>query len=195
MHHKIALSVLILALPLAGCSSGSSGVSTASILGAAPTPPAGAAPGAQVAPVAAAVPSSTPTDRAFLVGSVSARAAKCGYNFDAAKLKASYVANEMSRGTPADQLAQVDQVYGVAYNGVAKAAAEDPNYCSDRKTQEIKADLTRLLAGDFEPRKVVAKQDQGGFFDSFFDGGAAEQGPKFGSGDWWDKQADKAGGG
>lgn len=191
--HRFALPFLVFVVPLAGCSSGG-GVSTASILGTAPTPPPAAAAGAPVAPVAA-VPSSTPTDRAFMVGSVSARAAKCGYNFDAAKLKASYIANEMSRGTPAEQIAQVDQVYAVAYNGVTKAASEDPNYCSDRKTQEIKGDLTRLLAGDFEPRKVVAKKEEGGFFSGFWDNDAQESGPKFGSGDWWDKQADKSGGG
>lgn len=188
--HRFALPFLIVVVPLAGCSSSGGGVSTASILGSAPTPPPAAAAGAPVA----AVPSSTPTDRAFLVGSVSARAAKCGYNFDAAKLKAAYIANEMSRGTPSEQIAQVDQVYGVAYNGVTKAASEDPNYCSDGKTQTIKADLTRLLAGDFEPRKVVAKKEAG-FLDGFWDSDAQESGPKFGTGDWWNKQADKAGGG
>jgi hypothetical protein len=194
--HRLALPFLILAVPLAGCSSSSSGVSTASVLGAAPTPPAAAAqPGAPVAAVAAPVPSSTPTDRAFLVGSVSARAAKCGYNFDAAKLKSNFLANEMSRGTASDQLAQVDKVYAVAFNGVAKAAAEDPAYCSEAKTKQIKDDLNRLLAGDFEPRKAVAQKQEGGFFSDFFDGSGQEQGPKFGTSDWWEKQADKAGGG
>lgn len=188
---RSAIFVVLAAAALAGCSSGGGGVSTASILGTAPTPPAGAAQATAVQPVAA-VPS-TPSDRAFQVGTVSARAAKCGYNFDAAKLKASYMAHEMALGTPADQVANVERVYGVAYNGVMKAAAEDPNYCSDRKTQTIKADLTRLLAGDFEPpKKVVAqKQDEGGFFDFFSSSG--DSGPKFGSDDWWDKQREKTG--
>lgn len=189
--HRIALPILVLAIPLAGCSSGSSGVSTASILGGAPQPPAAGQADASAVPV----PSSTPTDRAFVVGSVSARAAKCGYNFDAARLKDSYLANEMSRGTPSDQLAQVDKAYAIAYNGVTKAASEDPTYCSDRKTQTIKADLNRLLAGDFEPRKVVAQKQEGGFFEDFFSGSGQDSGPKWGSGDWWEKQADKAGGG
>lgn len=193
-----AIAALLLAAALAGCSSSGGGVSTASILGAAPTPPpAGATQAGAVVPVAVA-PASTPTDRAFQVGSVSARAAKCGYNFDAAKLKASYMANEIGRGTA--DTAQLEKIYGVAYNGVMKAAVEDPNYCSDRKTQAIKTDLNRLLAGDFEPpaKAMVAKKDDdddGGFFGGLFDGSSQDSGPSFGSGDWWEKQAEKAGGG
>ena len=188
--HRYTIAALMLALAgLAGCSSGGNGVSTASILGSAPTPPpAGTAP---MAPIAAP---STPTDRAFQVGTVSARAAKCGYNFDAQKLKAAYLAHEAGLGASGDQIAHIEKIYNVAYNGVAKATATEANYCSDRKTQDIKADLGRLLAGDFEPppkKAVVAKQD--GFFDGWFDGSSEDKGPKFGSGDWWDSQKEKAG--
>lgn len=185
---------LLIAAGLSGCSSGS-GVSTASILGTAPAPPAGAA--GAVTPVAAIVVPSTPTERAFQVGTVSARAAKCGYNFDAPKLKAAYMAHEIGVGTPSDQLANVEKIYSVAFGGVTKASAEDPNYCSDRKTQEIKADLTRLLAGDFEPPKKLVeakKKDDGGFFGNLFSGEEDDTGPKFGSDDWWAKQDDKSGG-
>jgi hypothetical protein len=175
-------ALIVAAAVLAGCSS-SNGVSTAAILESAPTPP----PAGAAAPMA---PTSTPTDRAFQVGSVSARATKCGYNFDAARLKAAYMANEMGRGTDTSQL---DKVYQVAYNGVMKAAVEDPNYCSERKTQTIKADLNRLLAGDFEPPKkaVVAEKQEDGFFSGWFDGSSNESGPSFGSDDWWQSQADK----
>ncbi len=202
MHRLVFPAVMIVATAaLAGCSS--NGVSTASILGTAPTPPetaAPAAPGQPGAPVVAAVPPapmSTPTDRAFQVGTVSARAVKCGYNFDAVKVKTAFLASETQRGTPPDQLANVEKIYAVAYNGVTKAAATDDNYCSERKTETIKADLGRLLAGDFEPPKkavVAQKKDDGdGFFGDLFSGSSSESGPGFGSGDWWDKQAEKAG--
>ncbi|WP_334149914.1 hypothetical protein [Hyphomicrobium sp.] len=204
--HRSTVAASMLAFALAGCSSSGNGVSTASILGGAPTPPAAAdaAPaaaqtggatvgqaGGTVAPVAVA-PASTPTDRALQVGTVSARAVKCGYNFDAPRLKSTYLAHEASLGASSDQLAQVEKIYNVGYNGVTKAAATEPDYCSDRKTQTIKADLGRLLAGDFEPpaKKVVAKQD--GFFDGWFDG-ASNPEEKFGGSDWWEKQAAKAG--
>lgn len=200
MHRCTTIAVLMLAAAISGCSSGGSGVSTASILGNAPTPPAagaGAAPGAPSAAPVALAPPSSPTDRAFQVGTVSARAMKCGYNFDAAKLKASYLAHEMGLGSSPDDLARAEKVYDVAYNGVVKAAAGDANYCSDRKTEGIKADLARLLAGDFEPPKkaVVAqkKDDDEGFFGGLFSGSTGDSGPSFGSGDWWDKQAEKAG--
>lgn len=192
---RLVIPALLLAGALQGCSSGG-GVSTASILGEAPQPPAAGAPAvAQAGAPAPVAPPSTATDRAFQVGSVSARATKCGYNFDAAKLKAAYLASEVGRGAANDELARIEKIYEVAYGGVMKAAAEDPNYCSDRKTQEIKADLGRLLAGDFEPpRKVVAqKQDEGGFFDDWFSGSGQDSGPKWGSSDWWDKQAEKTG--
>jgi len=205
--HRSTVAASMLAFALAGCSSSGNGVSTASILGGAPTPPAvadaapaaaaqtGGAPATQasgaVAPVAVA-PASTPTDRALQVGTVSARAVKCGYNFDAPRLKSTYLAHEASLGASSDQLAQVEKIYNVGYNGVTKAAATEPDYCSDRKTQSIKADLGRLLAGDFEPpaKKVVAKQD--GFFDGWFDG-ASKPDEKFGGSDWWEKQAEKVG--
>lgn len=183
-----SLPVLVLAAGLAGCSGGG-GLSTASILngGSAPTPPAAGA----AAPVLAA---STPTDRAFQAGSVSARAIKCGYNFDATQLRAAYLAHEVGRGASNEEVAKVQQVYDVAHKGVAKATADDPAYCSDKRTKEIKADLGRLLAGDFEtPQKQVAQKQEEGLFGGIFDGGGADTGPKFGSGDWWDSQAAKAG--
>ena len=193
---RFLVPVLLAATATAGCSSGS-GVSTASILGNAPTPPpAAAAAPAQpgVVPVVAAAPS-TPTERAFQVGTVSARAQKCGYNFDPAKLKASYMAHEIGLGASNDQVANIEKIYNVAYNGVTKAAAGEANYCSERKTQEIKTDLGRLLAGDFEPPKkaVAQKKDEGGLFD-WFSGSSEDTGPKFGSSDWWDKQHEKTGG-
>lgn len=192
---RFLVPVLLAASATAGCSSGGSGVSTASILGTAPAPPAAAAsaqPG--VVPVVAAPPS-TPTERAFQVGTVSARAQKCGYNFDPAKLKASYMAHEIGLGASNDQVANIEKIYNVAYNGVTKAAADEANYCSERKTQEIKTDLGRLLAGDFEPPKkaVAQKKDEGGLFD-WFSGSSEDTGPKFGSSDWWDKQHEKTGG-
>ncbi|WP_139247787.1 hypothetical protein [Hyphomicrobium sp. CS1GBMeth3] len=172
-------------------------MSTASILGSAPTPPAGAATPADGAALPTPVPQSSATDRAFQVGAVSARAQKCGYNFDAAKLKASYLAHEVGRGASNEEIANVEKIHGVSYNGVMKAAADEANFCSERKTAQIKTDLNRLLAGDFEPprKSVVAeKKDDGGLFGGWFSNETEDTGPKFGSGDWWEKQKEKGGG-
>ena len=182
-----ALSVVMLTVGLAGCSGSGGGVSTASILGGESAPAAGA--------VAAIPPASKPSDRAFQAGAVSARATKCGYNFDADQLRASYLAHEAGRGASNDEVSQLTQVYNVAHNGVMKASAEDPDYCNQRRTNEIKADLGRLLAGDFEPpRRQAAPKQEDGLFSGWFDGGAGSSGPSFGSEDWWEQQREKTGG-
>lgn len=187
--------ILMLAATLAGCSSGGGGVSTASIFGndPAPVPPQPAAAGA---PAAVPQAPSDPTARAFFVGSVTARAEKCGYNFDPVKVKTSFMTREAGLGASSDEMAKLEKAFQIAHNGVAKAAADEPNYCNDKKTRQIKDDLTRVLAGDYEPprAKVVAeKQESGGLFSGWFDNDNADSGPAFGSDDWWEKQAEKTG--
>lgn len=178
--------VVAVAVALAGCSSGS-GLSTGSLFGS------GEAATPVAAPAGAAGPVNDPTSRAFQVGSVSARAVKCGYNFDPAKLKANFLATESTAITPAD-LPRVEKVYDTAYNGVTKAVAAQPGYCTPGKTADIKANLTRHLAGDFSPAPVkqVAKPADDGWFSNW--GGSGDGGPKFGSDDWWAKQTDAIGG-
>lgn len=129
---------------------------TSILSGAKPPAPAGAAP---------APPVVTLTDRAFQVGAVTARATKCGYNFDPVKVKTSYIAYETSLGATPEDLSKLEKVYTIAYNGIAKAAAGEANYCNDKKTKEIKADLARILAGDYTPppKKVASAEDDGVF--------------------------------
>lgn len=184
---RFVLSLMLPLVALGACSSATP-LSTASLTGGSPA----AAAGAPAEPPQAR---NDPTSRALQVGTTSARALKCGYNFDPAKLKSAYLAYETSLGaTPAD-LAKIEQVYNVGFNGVAKALVESSDYCTEAKTREIKADLTRHLAGDYSPPppKVVAKKDEGGFLSTIFDGDNVESGPKFGSSDWWDKQRERIG--
>jgi hypothetical protein len=174
------------AFSLAGCSSGT-GMSTGSLFGSSGNSTQAAAP-------AAAVPTvNDATSRAFQVGSVSARAVKCGYNFDPVKLRSDFLAAEASTVAPTD-LPRVQKVYDTAYNGVAKAIGSQGSYCSTEKTAEIKASLTRHLAGDYSPvpTKKVAQPTSSGWFD--WDGAGESKGPAFGSGDWWEKQQDSVGG-
>lgn len=177
------LLFVVMAVGLSGCSGGG-GVSTASILGgeAAPTPPAG-----QASVVA------DPGERAFNAGAVTARAVRCGYNFDPAMVRSSYLAHEAALGAMPEQMGKLQQTYDVAHNGVAKAAGADANYCTDRRTRDIKTELGRLLAGNFEaPKKQVVKEE--GLFSGWLDGGGSDTGPSFGSSDWWESQQDKVGG-
>lgn len=183
---KPATFALTAASLLLGACSGSSGLSTSSIFGGSKAEPPSAA---------AALVGSDPTARAFQVGTVAARAVKCGYNFDPVKLRTSYLAAESAQLPNPQDVARIEKVYDVAYSGVTKAVAGQADYCNDQRTKEIKADLTRHLAGDYEPnsaKRVAAKQD--GFFGGLFEGdGVRDKGPAFGSDNWWSKQGEAVG--
>src|SRR5918992_1448712 len=92
-----------LGLLLAGCGSGSSGLSTGALLGG------GQGPGRS-----STAPPSDPTARALLAAAVSARATKCGFYFDAAKLKAGFLAAEASQGATPEQLEKIEREYDYA---------------------------------------------------------------------------------
>lgn len=142
------------ALLLAGC--GSSSLTTASLTGNGPQP-------AQAAGAPATPPPSDPTSRALQVGATSARATRCGFYFDPAKLKASFLAAESAAGTAPEQLQKIEREYDYVYVSVGKTASEDKDYCSEAKAREIKKDLTRHLAGDFTPPVKKQEQEQGLF--------------------------------
>jgi hypothetical protein len=151
---KPAGSLALLALLLAGCSAGS-GLTTGALLGDdKPAAPVNDAPA-----------------RAFQVGTASARAVKCGFNFDPAKLKTNYLAYEKQQPGGQDT-AKIERIYDVSFNGVAKAVAAEGEYCSEAKTKTIKADLGRHLVGDYTPRVVPKEQEEG-----LFSGMGSSDGP------------------
>jgi hypothetical protein len=164
------LALILGSLALAGCSAGSS-LSTGSLFGGSKEPIAQAAP---------TVATSDPTSRAFQVGTVSARAVKCGYNFDPQKLRASFMAAEVGAGAATADIPRIEQIYDVAFNGVTKASAADPAYCTEARTKEIKAELARHLAGDYAPapRKQIAA-DSGGIFGDLGKDSGKDNSPKY----------------
>jgi hypothetical protein len=106
-----------------------------------------------------------PTSRAMEVGSTSARAIKCGYNFDPAKLKNQFLTTEAA-ANPADS-AKLAQVYDLTFNGISKAlAAKGIEYCSKAKTDRIKEALNRHLAGDYTPSPPEPVEQDEGLFGS-----------------------------
>jgi hypothetical protein len=125
-------ALALAATAVAGCS-GASSLTTGSIFGSEKP--------AETATV------NDPPMRAFQVGTVSARAIKCGFNFDPAKLKATYLAYESRQSSGLDS-AKIERIYDVSFNGVAKAVAGETDYCTPEKTKTIKADLARHL-GDY----------------------------------------------
>jgi len=140
-----AVPAAALAAGLAGCGASIPGFSTSAL-----TKP----PEAQ----------NDPTSRALQVGAVSARAIKCGFNFDPAKLRTQYLAAETATApADADKLARI---YDTSFNGVSKAiSGQGEAYCTETKTAQIKDALTRHLAGDYAP-PPPPPPEQGGLFDS-----------------------------
>lgn len=119
------------ALLVSACSSPGSGLTTGSLL---PT----------LKPK-----SDPPIERATMVAVTSAGAERCGYNFDAAQLRANYLAYEAAQGTGADQLPRIQQTYDLARTRLYNAIKSPEEYCTEVRTSEIKRDLTRHRVGDF----------------------------------------------
>jgi len=85
------------------------------------------------------------------VAATSARAIKCGYNFDRVKLKNQFLASE-SAANPGEA-AKLPQIYDTAFNGVSKAlAGEGADYCSELKVARIKLALTLTSTAITLPR-------------------------------------------
>lgn len=125
-----------LAALLSGCSNGPSPLTTASLL------PGSAAKPVQTDPA---------TDRALHAAATAARAAHCGYNFDPARLRTSYLAFEATQDGSAEKLAKIEKSYDYTRQSI-QARLEKPHvYCDDARTAKIKDELTKLLAGDFTP--------------------------------------------
>lgn len=158
-----------LCLSLTGCGASIPGLSTGSLFGGSTTKTVDAAP---------QPPPSDPTSRAIQVGTTSARALKCGFNFDPVKLRTQFLASESAALTNADEAAKLSKVYDVGFNGISKAVAgKDEGYCSQVKTTKIKEALNRHLAGDYTPSAPEpAVEDDGGLFGTV--GGTSDGGYK-----------------
>lgn len=136
---RIGQSMAVLAtLAVGACSSSSAGLTTGTLLGGSATKPAAPAPVAQ-----------TPLDRAFHVGTISARAERCGYVFDPAAVRGGYLASEAQSGTAPDQLAKAEKHYDNTVATVKRVIAGEADYCSDDRTASIKRDLNLVLSGNY----------------------------------------------
>lgn len=113
------------------------------------TPPAGDLP--------VAISNEDPLARPVAVAWTSARAQRCGFYFDATKLRASYLAYEAKQSSP-EQRTKAEQTYDSTFKVIRDRIASDAGYCTDKKGTEIKAELQRHLAGDFTPKLPQARK-------------------------------------
>ena len=166
MSRFASAAALAAVMGLTACSGNSgSGLTTSSILDSTAT---GAA--AEVAQFR----NDDPNARPVYVAWTSARAQRCGFYFDAAKLKASYLAYEQTQGVSGPAVATLDKNYDAAQKNLAAKVAEDPGYCQGRRADLVKADLNRLLGGDYRSNFPESKQkvaEKAGFMDYFWGDG------------------------
>jgi len=141
--HCLASALLLAATALhAGCS-GAAGVTTSAV---------------QQADVPSGLTNEDPMARPVAVAWTSARAQRCGFYFDPAKLKTNYLAYERAQGAGPEQLAKLEKAYDTAFKTTSTKVGAEPDYCTDRKSLDIKADLQRHLAGDYTPNLPKPKQ-------------------------------------
>ena len=129
----------------AGCSNSAGGLLTT---GSAPSLPADA-PGN--------ISNEDPMARPVGVAWTAARAKRCGFFFDPAKLKINYLEYERTHGATGEQLANFEKSYDTTYRVTSDRVSADSDYCTERKGLDIKADLQRYLAGDYTPNLPKAK--------------------------------------
>ncbi len=176
----LAVGLLFATLVSGGCSNNNSaaGISTASLLDG----KSSAGSSELVAPKSDDI-----TAKSVQVAWTAARAQKCGFNFDAAKLKANYLATEARDGAAQPQLAIFEKTYDTTFVNVSANIKTDEAYCSERKTAGIKADLQRHLAGNYTPNLPTNKKVAS---DSFWDSLQSDAVPeKFDSKNFWDDLA------
>jgi hypothetical protein len=103
------------------------------------------------------VPPEDPLARPIQVAWTSARASFCGFMFDPVKLKNDYLADESRRGIDPYQLKHISEAYDHTRDSVTDTIKADPNYCTKERTDAIRADLKRYLAGDYTATARLAR--------------------------------------
>jgi hypothetical protein len=93
----------------------------------------------------------TPSERALYVAATVARAQRCGFYFEPEQLRANYLAAETQAGAPPEIMQKVTREFDYTRQSIVTAVAKEEGYCTEGLTREVKAALSRQLAGDFDP--------------------------------------------
>jgi starvation-inducible outer membrane lipoprotein len=97
-----------------------------------------------------------PLSRPIQVAWTSARAKYCGFLFDPVRLRANFLASAGASNSP-EQMQKLQHAYDYTFDSVLAGIGDDPSYCSKARTDAIRADLNRYLAGDFAPTARAAR--------------------------------------
>lgn len=104
-------------------------------------------------------PASTPSQRAVQVAWTAASARYCAFGLNPQKLKADYLTWEKSHGASEETITSLDVTYDKAFLTFYDKVKETPGYCTKARIEEIRPEINRHLAGDYEPRKKPPPED------------------------------------
>ena len=93
----------------------------------------------------------TPDSRLKHLAWNSAWAQVCGFYFDNAKLKSSYLAYEANSGTAPETVAKLATSYDKAQGIIRSGVSSRTDLCTETRLQRIRDSIARYLAGDFSP--------------------------------------------
>ncbi len=109
---------------------------------------------------AEARPPSTAPQRAVQVAWTAASARYCAFGLNPQKLKGDYLAWERSQGASEATAQNLGTTYDKAFLTFFNKVKETPGYCSKAKIEEIRPEINRHLAGNYEPSpRVVSEND------------------------------------
>lgn len=109
---------------------------------------------------AAARPPSTPSQRAVQVAWTAASARYCAFGLNPQKLKGDYLAWERSQGASEATIQTLGITYDKSFLTFFNKVKDTPGYCSKAKIEEIRPQINRHLAGNYEPTpRVVSEND------------------------------------
>jgi hypothetical protein len=92
-----------------------------------------------------------PLARPTQVAWTSARARHCGFIFDPSRFRSDYLAAEARKGATEIQIKKLTKAYDYTLDSVTITIQDNPTYCNKSRTDAIRKDLNRYLAGDYTP--------------------------------------------
>lgn len=110
-----------------------------------------------------------PLSRAVQIAWTVARAQQCGFYFYPDKVRSGYLAYEAQQGASPDRLQKIERAYDYSRLSVQKKIDQQTDYCTENVVGEVREDLPKLLAGDFnvpqrQIKRETPKKSSGGLF-------------------------------
>ena len=98
-----------------------------------------------------------PLARPTQVGWTSARATRCGFIFSPEQLRANFLGAEQAMGRSPAEMRKIEKAYDYTRESVLHTINDNPGYCNKERTDAIRLDLNRYLAGDYTPKARMAR--------------------------------------